>query len=60
MSVQAGPILVAVAVVLAVIAPIVVRVSASRGQSGRPLVNVGALAVEAPVAGTAGSSLATR
>jgi hypothetical protein len=54
MSVQAWPILVAAAVVVAVIAPVVARVSASRGQS------VGALGVEAPVAGTAASSLGTR
>jgi hypothetical protein len=55
MSVQAWPILVAAAVVLAVIAPIVARVSMSRGQPGGPRA-----AVEAPVAGTAGSSLAPR
>jgi hypothetical protein len=60
MSVQAWPILVAVAVVLAVITPIVARVSTSRDQPGRSGPSKGTLAVEAPVARIAGTSPAPR
>jgi hypothetical protein len=60
MSLRAWPALVAMAVPLAVIAPIVMRVSATRRQPGGPLAKVGVLTVEAPVAGATEPSLATR
>jgi hypothetical protein len=59
MSVQPWPILVAVATVIVVISPIVARVSMSR-QPGRSVAGAGTLAVEAPVAGPAGSQPAPR
>jgi hypothetical protein len=57
---QTWPIVVGAAVVPAVIAPVVARVSAVPGQTGATPVDVEAVAVRAPGAGMAGSALVTR